>query len=63
MGKLTVDSNRNNNDSEPYDCELKALIDKCNVCHSSFDGIKFCSQHIANDGEIWPNSYKNFRKF
>lgn len=55
MGKLTVDSNRNNNDSEPYDCELKSLIDKCNVCHSnlsSFDGEKFCRQHNVNDGEI-----------
>lgn len=49
MGKHTVNDENNQNSSElPYDCELKELIDKCNVCHSNLnaerDG-KLCKHH------------------
>lgn len=65
MGKLTVDhNNRNNNNNhdddtrEPYDSELKTLIDKCNVCHSDLSiserGVQFCKHHQLppHDGEF-----------
>ncbi len=43
----------NNNDSEPYDCELKSLIDKCNMCNSNLhsDGVRSLLGGHHDDGE------------
>lgn len=43
MGKHTNNSNRNNVEPDDDDYELKVLIDKCNVCHSS------CIHHGERD--------------
>lgn len=51
MGKHN-NNNKNNsasrNTEQPYDLELKVLIDKCNVCHSNLnvdEHGKLCGHH------------------
>jgi len=50
MGKQTTDSNIKNNSSSKSDYELKVLIEKCNVCHSTLDtDHDLCRHH----GNLW----------